>query len=132
MPEYSALDEVDPHGKDAHELGSKLDAGKPTVLQDVLEYFPDALVAVGDISAYGAKKYTRFGWHSVADGVRRYTEALVRHVFKLTKEEWEEVPSPSGTGPDAKLLHRAQIAWNALASLQLWMEEYNVQRGVKY
>ena len=103
-------DEKDPHGKNPHEPGSKLDAGKPEVVKDVLAYFPNALREVGGVSAYGARKYTRMGWASVPDGVDRYTEALGRHL--LAEAEGERIDQ-SG------LWHDAQVAWNALARLEL-------------
>lgn len=106
--------EKDPYGKDAHEPGSKLDAGKPEIVKDVLAYFPNAIRAVGGVSAYGAKKYTRMGWASVPNGVDRYTEALGRH---LVAEATGSVIDESG------LMHAAQVAWNALARLELMLRE---------
>jgi len=119
------MSETDPHGKDPHEPGSKLDAGKPEYVKDVLSYFPNALREVGGISAYGAEKYTRMGWASVPNGVDRYTEALCRHLISVAQgQEVDIVPDPSGKKDVmVGLLHRAQVAWNALAALELFLKE---------
>jgi hypothetical protein len=103
-------EEVDPYGKAAHEPGSKLDAGKIEFFNHLLTYFPTALRAVTEVSAYGAQKYTRMGWASVPDGVHRYTEALCRHL--MAEAEGEE-------RDESGLYHDAQVAWNALARLEL-------------
>lgn len=103
--------EKDPLGKDPHEPGSKLDAGKTEFYNHLFTYFPEALRAVEAISAYGARKYTRMGWATVPDGVRRYTEALLRHVMAEARGEQVD--------PESGLDHDAQVAWNALARLEL-------------
>jgi hypothetical protein len=100
--------ETDPLGKDAHEHGSKLDSGKSQVVRYVLRYFPHALEAVARVSEYGATKYTEMGWRSVPDGYVRYSEALGRHLLA----------SPD-TLDVSGLDHDAQIAWNALARLEI-------------
>lgn len=100
--------EVDPNGLDAHADGSKLDAGKPDA--SMLLMFGKALIAVAEISTFGAKKYTRGGWQSVADGFERYTAAELRH---MCKEHYEDYDADSG------LLHLAHGAWNALARLEM-------------
>jgi hypothetical protein len=104
-----ALREVDPLGKDQHETGAKLDAGKPR-LGLVLGAFANALVEVGKVGTYGAQKYTDNGWLDVPNGKARYTDALLRHVLAETNETHD---------PDTHLLHAAHAAWNALARLEL-------------
>ena len=54
--------EVEPTGKTAKEPWTKLDVGKAPVNQGVIEYFPRALLAVAEVSAFGAKKYSWSGW----------------------------------------------------------------------
>ena len=105
----TTLRESDPHGKDQHETGAKLDAGKPR-LGLVLGAFANALVEVGKVGTYGAQKYTDNGWLDVPKGKARYTDALLRHVLAETNETHD---------PDTKLLHAAHAAWNALARLEL-------------
>lgn len=102
--------EKDPHGKDPHEPGSKLDDGKTRFFEHLFTYFPRALARVEAVSAYGAKKYTRMGWATVPDGVARYTEAMIRHILAEADGETLDV---SG------LHHDEQIAWNSLARLEL-------------
>ena len=102
--------EVDPHGKSLHELGAKADAGK-NEYDFVLGYFSQALAAVNEVAAYGAKKYTPNGWVTVPDGIKRYGNAAIRHHNKrLAGQELDE---------DTELLHAAHEAWNALAVLEL-------------
>lgn len=107
--------EADPSGLDAKTPGAKLDDGKSPIYQGLLDYFPRACLMVADVSAVGARKYSWKGWEKVADGPKRYADALVRHIAK----EAIEGPIDSDTG----LLHKAQIAWNALAMLELILRE---------
>ena len=103
--------------------GVKYDAGKPEVVKGALHYFPNALAAVADVSAAGARKYTWDGWRTVPDGVGRYTEAMGRHL--LAEREGPTDSGPGGTG----CLHAAQVAWNALARLELMLEDAKETRG---
>ena len=104
--------------------GVKLDAGKSPVAMGVIGYFPNALLAVADVSAYGAKKYGLYcadkNWMRVPKGIERYTDALGRH---LVKEAIDPIDEESG------LHHDAMAAWNALARLELRIREYNVLRN---
>ena len=109
------LAETDPTGASPNEPGAKLDSGKAPVLRGVVGYFPRALEAVANVSAFGASKYTWRGWESVPDGVSRYGDAMVRH---LTKEAAE-----GEADRDSGLLHAAHAAWNALARLELLLRE---------
>jgi hypothetical protein len=102
--------ESDPHGKSAHEPGSKLDEGKNR-LSLVLHGFAKALEEVGRVGTFGAKKYTDNGWVSVPEGVNRYTDAAYRHLLKEAQGELQD--------PDSNILHAAHTAWNALARLEL-------------
>lgn len=103
--------EADPHGKNPHEAGAKLDAGKPCEYQGAVAYFPRAISAVAAVSTFGARKYAWKGWETVPDGYNRYSDAMVRH---LTKEGTGEL-----TDSDSGLLHAAHAAWNSLARLEL-------------
>lgn len=106
--------EKDPLGKDAHEAGAKLDAGKR---RDglVLLSFARALAAVSAVGTYGANKYTDNGWMSVPNGVNRYTDAMLRHILSEASGEL--------TDKDTGLLHAAHAAWNALSRLDLMIRE---------
>lgn len=105
--------ELDPHGKDPHEKGAKLDAGKNRV-HLCFRGFADALEAVASITSYGAKKYTDDGWHEVPNAISRYLDAANRHYLAYCKGEQYD--------PESNLLHLAHEAWNVLAVLQLEIE----------
>ena len=107
--------EVDPSGRNPHELGAKLDAGKAPVRRGLLEYFPRACIAVANVSQHGASKYAWKGWETVPDGVDRYGDAALRHVCYAAIE-----------GPldeHSEQLHAAHEAWNALARLELLLRQ---------
>src|SRR5690606_9415436 len=106
--------ERDPNGIDPREPGAKLDVGKvePELIQ---RGFARALLAVAEVGTYGAAKYTRDGWQDVQDGVRRYTNAMYRHLSAEHRGEERD--------PDTGLLHAAHAAWNALARLELMLRE---------
>jgi hypothetical protein len=109
-----AWKQKDPNGKSPHEPGAKLDAGKSPVYQGLLDYFPRACLAVAEVSAAGAAKYAWKGWETVPDGINRYSNALGRHIINKAIEGKYD---PEG------FLHSAQIAWNALATLELELRE---------
>lgn len=107
--------ERDPNGRDAHEPGAKLDAGKNR-LGLVLLDFARALEAVGAVGTFGANKYTDHGWIDVPDGEARYTDAMLRHLMKEATGERID--------PDTGLSHAAAVAWNALARLDLQIRNH--------
>ena len=106
---------MDPNGIAAGIKGAKLDAGKPAVWRGLLDYFPRACIAVADVSTRGAQKYSWKGWEEVKDGEARYADALARHILKESIEGLYDV----GPGGLRDVLHASQIAWNALARLEL-------------
>lgn len=93
----------------------KYDGGKPCLYRGVVDYFPRAIEAVGQISTFGARKYAWKGWEDVPEGFARYSDAMVRH---LTAEAKGEV-----LDPDSGLPHAAHAAWGALARLELSLRE---------
>lgn len=103
--------ESDPTGAQPHTPGAKLDSGKAKIMQGVIQYFPRALKAVSGVSEAGAEKYTWNGWESVPDGINRYGNAMGRHLLAAVTEG----PYDKDTG----CLHAAQVAWNAMAVLEL-------------
>lgn len=111
QPVQSMFPERDPDGLDPHTPGAKLDAGKTPLRKGTLEQFPRALMAVADVSAFGAAKYTWGGWQTVPDGVQRYLDAGARHAaLRAMGESYDK---------DSGLFHLAQEAWNILAALEL-------------
>lgn len=104
---------ADPTGRAAHEPGAKLDAGKEP-MRLVLHAMPRALLAVGEVAGYGAGKYSENGWLHVPHGIARYTDAMLRHALHEGMELRD---------PESGLRHAAQVAWNALARLELMLRE---------
>jgi hypothetical protein len=93
------------------------------VLRGAYRYFPKALEAVADVSQRGAAKYSWDGWRSVPDGINRYGAALARHLACPT---YARDTGVGGLGPD--VLHAAQVAWNALARLELILIELEEEK----
>jgi hypothetical protein len=106
--------EFDPNGTDQHALGAKLDGGKvrPWLC---ISGFARALNAVAAVTTKGAEKYTPNGWAFVPNGKDRYMEAFGRHTLALARGEVVD--------PDTQCMHKAQMAWNILASLELELRE---------
>lgn len=104
------MNESDPNGIDQHSPGAKLDAGKPMVWL-CLSGFALALNEAAKVTTIGARKYTPNGWMSVPDGSERYMDAFGRHMLALGSGEERD--------RDTGCLHKAQMAWNILASLEL-------------
>jgi hypothetical protein len=102
--------EFDPAGVDPHEPGAKLDGGK-TMVWLCVSGFSRALAEVAEVTTQGARKYTPNGWMQVPNGSQRYMEAFGRHMLMLGSGEIEDAQ----TG----CLHKAQMIWNLLASLEL-------------
>lgn len=107
-------EEQDPDGIDPHSGGAKLDAGKPRVGL-VLGGFARALREVSKVGTFGANKYSADGWKSVAGGMERYTDAMLRHFMDEAAGE--------AVDKDSQCLHAAQVAWNALARLEFILQE---------
>ena len=105
--------EIDPRGLKGGDLGAKFDAGKirPSL---ILNDMPRAILAVAEVGTYGAEKYSEGGWKHVDSGIARYTDAMDRHRLKEGIESHDD---------DSGLLHAAQVAWNALARLELMLRE---------
>lgn len=106
------MSEKDPTGKSQNEPGAKLDAGK-TQPGLVIRSMPRAMLAISEVSTYGANKYSPDGWLQVPEGERRYLNAMLRHLLQEGIEEFDTGPGGSG------LRHAAQVAWNAMARLEL-------------
>lgn len=96
--------------------GKKYDNGKP-MAGTLTDVFSRALMAVGACIEYGTHKYPDpKNWQLVDNGIKRYRDAMVRHLLKynagIDKDE------------ETKLPHLAHMAWNALAILELYMQEH--------
>ncbi len=117
--------EIDPSGLKPSDPGAKLDAGKVDMLRGAIQYFPNALSAIARVSELGARRYSWKGWVSVPDGIRRYGAALLRHI--LPDDPFAVDDGPGGLGNE--VLHATQVAWNALARLELILEEKKKQNA---
>lgn len=96
--------------------GKKYDNGKP-MAGTLTDVFSRALMAVGACIEFGTHKYPDpKNWQLVDNGIKRYRDAMVRHLLKynagIDKDE------------ETKLPHLAHMAWNALAILELYMQEH--------
>lgn len=92
----------------------KYDQGKP-IAGVLYEGFPLALLAVAEISTFGANKYRRGSWATVPNAIERYTDAMHRHL--LMEQSGETVDQESN------LYHAAHAAWGALCRLELILRE---------
>jgi hypothetical protein len=97
-----------------HEPGAKFDDGKIRASL-VLGTFANALIEVGKVGTFGAKKYSDNGWLEVPNGIERYTDAMLRHWLAEQTGEWLD--------RESELPHAAHLAWNALARLELILRE---------
>lgn len=112
--------QVDPHGKDQHSPGAKVDAGKVR-MHLITGGMARGITEVAKIGTFGAAKYTDNGWVSVPDGFRRYEDAQQRHAAQRHMGETHD--------KESGLLHLAHEAWNALAKLDLYLREQEDRFG---
>lgn len=93
----------------------KHDAGKAPIDQGLLSYFPRALEAVAFISLFGYEKYREWGgWRMLENGLARYSDAGPRHRLFEKIDDYDA---------ESRYLHAAHEAWNALARLELMLED---------
>lgn len=104
----------------ADKSATKDDGGKPMVYSLFLAYFPRAIREVAKVSEYGMKKYNAKpetqGFRKVLDAKRRYADGLVRHLL-------DEVTDGPINEKDGGVRHAAQQAWNAMARLEIILEQ---------
>jgi len=107
--DYAKVKLQEPPSKD-----KKYDQGKAMVGL-MKKDFSLALLAVAEVTTYGVKKYNQPGsWKLVENAKERYEDALGRHDLEMQKEL---------RCAESGLTHAAHRAWNALATLQLLLEE---------
>lgn len=83
------------------------------VFSGVLEYFPDALMAVAELSKIGNDKHNpgqALNWSKNLSN--DHGDCLVRHQLEYNKID-----------EDTGLPHAVSVAWRALAQLQILLEE---------
>ena len=91
--------------------GLKYDQGKNR-LGLVFRGFSKALWQVGEVGTFGANKYKPDSWQELEQ--ERYKDALLRHLFLYF--QGEKIDNESG------LNHLSHVAWNALAILNMELE----------
>ena len=96
----------------------KYDDCKVAVFRGAVGRFPLALQEVAKVSTYGCNKYSvplgDMNFLDVPDGFMRYTDAVARHLM-------QEVADGPVNAEDGGVLHAAQVAWNALARLEIYL-----------
>lgn len=98
----------------------KHDEWKLPLYTVLFEQFPEALQTVAECSDSWHKKYELNGdWNNFrrVENPKRYLNAMIRHLVQ--SKWWLE------RNPDGDVLHMAQVAWNALAYLQILLDESN-------
>ena len=108
--------------KQLHLPGMKYDEGKPN-LSLVFGGFNKALLDVGYIGTFGARKYTPNGWKDVENLYERYSSALLRHMFAAMSPRVKDIYD-NETGR----LHLAHVAWNALALTEHMLKSIDYDR----
>jgi hypothetical protein len=90
-----------------------IDHSKIKVWEGAINYFPHALMEVARVSQGGAEKHgvTMADPSWPDEPVEHHTNALTRHLVSLSEGEINE--------EDGGVYHRAQLAWRALASLEI-------------
>jgi hypothetical protein len=101
--------------KDCNLLGEKTNKNKPQISL-LFKQFPKALEAIAKCSEYGHQKYKEsdfdfLNYQRVYGGSKTYADAGLRHRLE------------QGNDLESGLPHTYHVAWNALAELQLWIQE---------
>ena len=91
---------------------------KVNVVRGFMSRFPRAMMEVARVSEYGTKKHEvaldDMSYMDIPDAYAVYTEAVGRHLVK------EGLEGPVNH-EDADMLHAAQLAWDALARLEIYL-----------
>jgi hypothetical protein len=104
------------------DVGMKHDTGKAPIARGFARYFPRAIEAVSLISLFGFEKYKEWGgWKKVPDAFNRYDDAHGRHDNALQRGETH--------CPESGKMHLSHRAWNALATLELYLIEEEAKRA---
>lgn len=96
--------------------GLKFDKAKP-MAGTLTDVFSRALMAIGACIEFGTHKYPDpKNWQLVDNGIKRYRDAMIRHLLKYNAGiELDE---------ESNLPHLAHMCWNALAILELYMQQH--------
>lgn len=94
--------------------GVKHDSGKPLAGLMVKD-FAGALLAVSEVTTFGAGLYAPSNWRVVDNAEDRYWNAMIRHILDYAAGDTKD--------SDSRLPCLAHIAWNVLALLQFEVEK---------
>lgn len=102
------------------------DPNKTKFLRYFLRKFPRAIEAVADVCKAGDEKHNGGvrTYMGVPNGHQEYSEAMVRHIMAEIKEG----PVDSDDGR----LHATRICWNALARLEIYLQEQSGEAVVDF
>lgn len=103
------------YNKEVNSEGVKTNSLKPQ-MSLLFKQFPKALEAIVKCSEYGHSKYKEtdkdyLNYTRVDGGSKTYADAGLRHRLE------------QGNDLESGLPHQFHVAWNALAELQLWIQE---------
>lgn len=87
--------------------GIKYDKEKPRYAEFLLD-FQEPLEKLYEVWEFGANKYGKSNWKELDNGLERYSNALIRHLFAENKNIYDE---------ETNMFHASHIAFNALARL---------------
>lgn len=106
----------DPISREIPQTAREEKAGKPPVVRGVIQRFPRALEELARVSQFGTEKHkvsiSDMSYLDIPDAYGVYTDALGRHLLA------EKTEGPINAA-DGNMLHAAQVAWNALARLEV-------------
>ena len=120
------MDNIDKQHED-HDEGlrlaeaDKVKKAKLDPLRGVFLQFPGAMKEIARVTEMGAVKYTPYGWTRMTNDEAQpmFQAALGRHLLAGDEYPYNE----NDIGLDGQpLLHMAQVAWNAMASLEHFLE----------
>lgn len=114
-------------------VGEKFSEGKIPVYTLIARQFPDAIKEVARSTRAGHIKYIRTdlnwdNWRNVPNALEEFKEAAGRHLIESASHTFNEDMSEY----DPKVRHLAQVAWNALAALQLELEAEENGKKIKF
>lgn len=110
-----------------HPFAAKSDAGKPKPYMYFVRQFPLGFKAVALHMERGCQDpgHVFLGWQNVEDGLRRYTEALLRHLSEHCPEPTEEDVEDGIADPilGVAIRQAEAVAANAMIRLELLLRQ---------
>lgn len=95
--------------------GGLKDLTKPPAHTGLIANFPNALLELAALSAYGVSAIagrTPLDWHQVVNGIAAYSDAAMRHILARQIDA-------SGVDPQSKYPHLTHAIWSWLAVREL-------------